>query len=87
MLLSLDVSEDEEDDDDSELILGHWFEETISPQQEDELVQDTTDPSSVPDGTPQRQEFKGVASLDAVKLATDRSDPETVSTVSKQFGL
>eukprot|EP00058_Branchiostoma_floridae_P006338 XP_002591826.1 hypothetical protein BRAFLDRAFT_125324 [Branchiostoma floridae] len=84
MLLSLDVSEDEEDDDDSELILGHWFEETISPQQEDELVQDTTDPSSVPDGTPQRQEFKGVASLDAVKLATDRSDPETLLSLATE---
>ncbi|XP_035683604.1 E3 ubiquitin-protein ligase UBR4-like isoform X2 [Branchiostoma floridae] len=77
-------SEDEEDDDDSELILGHWFEETISPQQEDELVQDTTDPSSVPDGTPQRQEFKGVASLDAVKLATDRSDPETLLSLATE---
>ncbi|XP_078604123.1 E3 ubiquitin-protein ligase UBR4-like isoform X2 [Branchiostoma floridae x Branchiostoma japonicum] len=77
-------SEDEEDDDDSELILGHWFEETISPQQEDELVQDTTVPSSVPDGTPQRQEFKGVASLDAVKLATDRSDPETLLSLATE---
>ncbi|XP_019625037.1 PREDICTED: E3 ubiquitin-protein ligase UBR4-like isoform X2 [Branchiostoma belcheri] len=77
-------SEDEEDDDDSELILGHWFEETISPQQEDDTTQDTNVPSPVPDGTPRRQDLKGVASLDAVKLATDRSDPETLLSLATE---